>query len=178
MRPAYWQLTQRGGLPREGVVVLGRKFCAGCGHWRHVADFGEYRGGPRARCRACTRIYQRNWHANATPEQRARINEYHRIWYEAKQREAGGQRQFYRRSVVDQVERVLLEPGPLLSEVERSGLTDLELQALSGISARAIYRLRTGGSRHIRLDVADKLAVGLGVPLALLYHPTEERNAA
>src|SRR5437764_9448320 len=35
-RAPYWELHARGGASE---VVLGRKFCSGCGRWRHWCDF-------------------------------------------------------------------------------------------------------------------------------------------
>lgn len=174
MRPAYWELNRRGGRRNQtgprSRVVLGRKHCAGCGHWRHVCDFAQHRGRPRARCRVCQAAYQRQWHANATPEQRERQREYFRFWMEAKRRQQGIQpRNFrHRRSVVDKVEFVGLPTGPLVSAIERVGLADIELGAVAGVPPRSVFRLRQG-QELVRLDLADRLAQGLGIPLAIIY---------
>ncbi len=172
MRPAYWEINRPGGRStHKGAVELGRKFCAGCGRWRHACDFAAHRGRPRSRCRACQRAYQRAWRAQMTPEQRDRNREYFRIWEEAKRRERGiAPRRFHRRrNVTDRIEFVGLPPEPLVDTIARRGLTDVELAAEAQVTPRSIYRLRTGQSRHVRIDLADKLAVALGVPLAVLY---------
>lgn len=168
-------------------VQCGRKFCSGCGRWRQVVDFGQIRGRFRARCRLCFRMEQRGWWANMTPEQRERSREYQRIWHEVKRREAGVPvRQSRRRSVIDQIERVLLEAAPLLAEVEDYwhrqrlyGDPDYDwntLAAAAGVSERGLFRLRKE-NRFVRLDFADKLAVAIGVPLSLIY-PYDESEAA
>ena len=177
MRPAYHELRIRGGgrgrLLRN-PIVLGRKFCAGCGRWRHIVDYALHKGRPRPRCHVCQRAYQRAWHRQMTPEQRDRQREYFRIWQEAKRREAGvPPRNFHhRRSAVDKLEPVGLPPEPLLTVLERAGLPDMELGRRAGIPAKSIYRLRVGESRHVRIDVADKLALAAGVPLWLIYGDT------
>lgn len=178
MRRPYWELNQRGGAvgPRS-PVVCGRKHCAGCGRWRHVCDFREHRGCPRPRCRVCQAAYSRAWRQRLTPEQRARINEYHRFWSEAQRRRQGIQpRNFrHRRTVIDRVESVGLPPGPLRAVITWTGLPDIDIGAAAGVPPRSVYRVRMGESRHVRLDIADKLALALGIPLEQLYAgvPTE-----
>jgi hypothetical protein len=192
VRPAYWELTRRGGRrnrpgPRS-PLVLGRKFCAGCGHWRHACDFALHRGRLRPRCHACTRIYQRRWRYNATPEQRERIREYDRIWQNTKRREAGipPRNYHHRASVIDRPEHVFLPTAPLVTEIERYlieseaagehsgdlgfGITGLAMRA--GMQERSVRRLLIGESLHVRLDLADRLALALGLHLALIYGDT------
>lgn len=174
MRPIYWELNKRGGGKRDDIITLGRRFCSGCGRWRHLCDFAEHKGGPRPRCRGCQRAYQRCWRSQMTPEQREREREYNRIWQDAKRREAGTERRrFHRRhSVIDRIEFVGLPPEPLLAEIDRSGVNTEELARMSGVPARSVFRFRSGESQHVRLDVADKIAVALKVPLALIYGDT------
>ena len=177
MRPAYHELGIRGGgrgrLLRN-PIVLGRKHCVGCGRWRHIVDYALHKGRPRPRCRACQRAYQRAWHRQMTPDQRERQREYFRIWQEAKRREAGiAPRNFHhRRSVIDKVESVGLPPEPLRAVIEGLGLPDIVIGAAAGVPPRSIYRLRVGESRHVRLDLADKLALAAGVPLWVIYGDT------
>lgn len=176
MRAPYWELSNLGGPRVPPAVVLGRKYCPGCGRWRHVCDFAPHRGRPRSRCRVCVRAYQRRWHANATPEQRERIREYYRIWADAKRRERGvPYRQFHHRKprAVDR-EFYLLDPAPLVAEidayVERFGETALgELSARSGVSQRRIWSLRHHEYEHVTVDSADRLSIAMGVPFPLLY---------
>lgn len=177
MRPVYWKLHRRGGKGGN-AVVLGRKYCVGCGHWRHLCDFGRHRDAPRARCRVCAAAYNRQWYANATPEQRANMNEYYRFWTEKQRRDAGiPPRSFHhRRSVVDKREFVGLPPEPLLAEIDRSGLNAEELASMAGVPARSVFRFRSGESQHVRLDVADKIAVALNVPLTLIYGDTPAKS--
>lgn len=176
MRPAYWRLHLRGG---HSAVVLGRKFCAGCGHWRHVCDFSPMRGQPRGRCHPCQNRYQRAWHAHMTPDQRARRREYDRIYKDAKRRQAG-QRALRPRHPPLRAERVFFPPGPLLAllndAVPSAAIPSWEvLSRLSGLDGHTIRRLRFGESAHVRIDVADRLAAALGLPLALVY-PNEYRE--
>jgi len=187
VRPSYWELRKRGGWQPRSPVVLGRKHCAGCGHWRHVCDFGWHKGRLRPRCRACTRIYNRAWHANATPEQRERIREYARIWDEVKRRERGTEPRKYQRhrTVVDRPEYAFLPTAPLANAIE-AYLIDLEgtglgsgdagfgirgLAARAGMQERSVRRV-LGESRHVRIDLADRLALALGLHLALIYGDT------
>lgn len=59
---------RRGGWKRE-PIVCGRKFCQGCGIWRHVSDYRPthyYYKGERivtlgGRCDACRCEYRRKW---------------------------------------------------------------------------------------------------------------------
>jgi hypothetical protein len=157
--------------PRSDGVVLGRKFCCGCGRWRHVCDFSPLRRGKtRGRCRACMRTLARREYAAQSRERYLRQLEYQRIWHEAKRREAGiPERRCNRRTVVDRVEAVYLPREPLASMLQRR-LSDVPWIAhIAGISERSILRLRTGESRHVRLDLADRLALALGYSLWELY---------
>jgi hypothetical protein len=73
--------------------------------------------------------------------------------------------------VTDRKERIFLDPAPLVREIERACDGDYRwLAQVSGVSERAIYRLRTGESAHVRIDNADKLAVGLGLTLEMIYN--------
>jgi hypothetical protein len=179
-------------------VVLGRKFCSGCGRWRPVSDFhlqserpplranGLGRppsaSGLRSRCQACSNAAQRQRRAVRTPEQRRIDAEYYRFYSEVHRRLAGKPVRVRKTSVVDHPERILLDPAPLLAELEHyirqlgdnysangHPKTWGELAERAGISQRAIYRLRHGESQHVRIDIADKLAVAIGVPLAVIY---------
>jgi DNA-binding Xre family transcriptional regulator len=116
---------------------------------------------------------RRYYYRNATPEQRENQREYQRIWSEGKRRRQGTPVTLEnRKRVTDRPEYVYLDTGPLLREIDRLIEADGELQDLatmSGVSERAIYRLRSGESRHVRIDNADKLAVALGLTLELIY---------
>ena len=163
-------------------VVLGRKFCAGCGRWRPVHDFARYRSGsPRPRCGCCERLRARWKRTHTTPEQLERKREYQRIWCEAQRRKQGiPERECDRRSAVDQIERVFLDPQPIIEVVDRYlerhrrvgiELTWEEVARHAGVADRTLRRLWSGESQRVRLDVADKLAVSLGSALSLLYPP-------
>ena len=180
MRPAYWEIRAPGRqqcrrdelgrlLPRDDAVVLGRKFCAGCGHWRHVCDFGHLRGrGLRSRCRVChNRESSRRYYAQ-TPEQMDRLREYWRFWQEAQRRKAGiPPTTARRRTAVDRVERIMLPREPLVAVINGHNLTELAERA--GLEQRTVGRIVSGESARVRIDVADKLAVALGVPSALIW---------
>lgn len=108
------------------------------------------------------------------PERLELRREYGRIWAEGKRRERGVPvRQFRnRRTVIDRIERVFLPREPLVSELEiwRAAEGTFEgLARLSGVSARTIYRYRYGESSRVRIDVADRLALALGIPSAVLF---------
>jgi transcriptional regulator with XRE-family HTH domain len=80
---------------------------------------------------------------------------------------------------------VLLDPTTLVEEIDRwlelhlpkwardPERSEERLEQLAGVSEKTVSRLRSGESRRVRLDVADKLAVVLGIPLELLC-PYEE----
>lgn len=169
---------------KQGVVnqpVLGRKFCPHCGRWRPVSDFSVKRravSGLSPTCLTCDRVEMRERRRHRTPAQRAGVREYQRMYAEAKRREAGlpirVRKGRARPRAVDRIERVLLDSAPLVIELRRRDQTALARR--SGVSEKAIYRLLVGESRRVRIDVADKLAVGMGLTLSLIY--TDERAVA
>ena len=173
-RPPYWELRLHPTHSAAQEIVLGRKFCTGCGRWRLLLDFLPYRrnGRPMARCEGCQNAARRYlWH-NMPPEQRVLVREYWRIYRDAKRRERGAQARVYknRETVVDRPEYVFLSLPPIVGELERLN-GDLGMIAKrAGVPERTILRLRTGESQRVRIDVADKLAVAMGIPLELLYH--------
>lgn len=170
-RRPYWELHRSGGA-RE--VVLGRKFCAGCGHWRHVADFGRDTRRPGlllARCEACVRRAARHYWANMPPEIRADRREAKRFLEEKRRRRNGARpRDFkHRRSVVDQREAIYLPVEPLREAIKPYANGELTaLAERAGVPERTITRIRHEGTR-VQIDVADKLAVALGVPSAVIW---------
>ena len=179
MRPAYSGLRVRGGNPTRTTprnpIVCGRKFCAQCGRWRHVVDFQRERrntgsGGLRSYCRTCSEIKRRTRMADA--RRRQELREYQRIWADARRRQAGVPiRNFkHRRSVIDRPERVLLPLEPLLQALVQVPETELDaLARRAGLTPRTIYRYRHGESQHVRIDVADKLAVAMGTTSSLIW---------
>lgn len=118
--------------------------------------------------------------ARKDPKRAALQREYQRIWAEAKRREKGvPPRNFkHRRTVIDKAERIFLDPAPIIAEIERQNgaINQVDLAALAGLPVRAIYRLQVGESKRVRLDVADKLAMALDVPLAVLYDDERESS--
>ena len=170
MRPPWSGIHQ--GVPNP--VVCGRRFCTKCGRWRLVCDFASLHGQPRTCCSTCQAVKQRVKYRTQTPLQRQLRREYERIYREAQRRRRGVQpRNFrHRRSVIDRVEFVGLPPEPLLAAITSVGLPDIVLGAAAGVPPRSVYRLRVGESRHVRIDVADKLALAIGVPLWLIYGDT------
>lgn len=174
MRPAYSGLRAAVANP----VICGRKICGRCGRWRPVSDFRR-RGrsasaGLGSYCNACERQRRRGWWTTATPAQRELVNEYHRFWREAKRAEAGKAPVPKRGpNAVDHVERVFLDPAPLVALLAR--YSEGEFRALartSGVSERTLFRLRYGESSHVRLDHADRLALAMGSQLYWLYGDT------
>jgi hypothetical protein len=182
VRPAYAGLRARAKVAIRGnPIVLGRKYCADCGRWRLLLDFSpQVRGSAQYSpyCRVCTaRRHRRSYHAPHPAEWWALRREYARIYSQAKRREAGiPARQWRRATVVDKIEMVGLRPEPLLAVIAQLDLSDIEVARLARVTPRSIYRLRVGESRHVRLDVADKLAHALGVPLELIYGGTPARS--
>lgn len=168
MRPKFRGITH--GAPNQPVA--GRKFCAGCGRWRILTDFAMRPSGRLdSYCGACRRTEFRRRTKNLTPEQRERRRESERFYRDRLRKENGTIDRYVPRgrTVVDRIEAVWLDREPLAAEVMRSGLSDLALAKAAGVPPRTIYRFRTGESQHIRLDVADKVAYALGLPLALIY---------
>ena len=171
----YWHRGSGIGRGRPSLLVCGRKFCSRCGHWRHACDFRpdprNTRTGLRSRCTTCERVKSRERHAQLTEEQRQLIREYQRIWTEVQRRRANIPPRDWpnRRSVIDRVERVLLDREPIVRELRMRNGELSSLARASGVPERTIGRILSGESRHVRIDVADKLAVAMGVPLALLY---------
>jgi hypothetical protein len=162
-------------------VVCGRKFCARCGRWRHVCDFER---DPRNRtsglyswCRACHRIWKRERYARRTPAERELINEYRRIWNEVQRRRAGIPPRNWRtlRPLPPRDQGELLDPAPLLTAMKRWDGSQRALARKSGVPPRQLYRIESGESRRVQLNVADRLALALGIPLELLY-PYDRSN--
>ena len=112
------------------------------------------------------KVQRQSWSA----ERRSLQREYDRIYKEAKRRERGVlERKCNRRSVVDKPEQVFLPGAPLLAELDRCN-GELSMIAMrAGVSERQILRYRIGESAYVRLDVADRLAVAMGIPLELIY---------
>ena len=112
-----------------------------------------------------------------TPEQRDRDREYFRIWEEAKRRERGiPPRRFRHRqgNVIVGIARPIrtCRSSLLVATVEQVVVPDVELGRKAGVPPRSIYRLRKAEVGHVRLDLADRLAVALGVPLPVIYGDT------
>lgn len=162
-------------VPREAQIVCGRTFCRMCGRWRPVSDFNRDRRnqptGLRSYCQACDRTRRRVWWHEASLEQRQLVAEYRRFWRDAKRVEAGQPpRGPLRRSVVDRVERLYLDPGPLLALLDHYEPGEFGVLARrSGVSEKTIYLLRSGRLRRVRLDHADHLALAMGSYLYALY---------
>lgn len=168
-RPPYWELHAHGGAVE---VVLGRKFCPGCGRWRLLLDYPVRLGRPAPRCRACQNIEHAWRYAHQTEAQREIRNEYRRFQSEVYRRRAGAEpREFKNRhTVIDRPEYVFLSREPLLGELERLNGDVGIVARRAGVPERTLLRIRTGESRRVRIDVADKLAVALGIPLEALYN--------
>ena len=178
-RAPYWELHTRLGAAE---VVAGRKFCSTCGRWRQLCDYPHERRGavvkPLARCEGCSRATRRYYDSHMTPAQVANRREAQRFYKEGERRAAGVPVAWWRKSVVDRPERVYLPNEPLGSMLD--SLTDETLQDIvrrTGIGDRQLRRIITGESRHVRLDLADKLALALGTHLYDLYGDTPTLRA-
>lgn len=173
----------RRGVPNP--LVLGHKFCSRCGRWRHACDFAptpqNTGSGLYSYCGACNRSAHREIWANRTDEQRELRREYRRFQDEALRRRAGiPPRAFRRRTAVDTRSGMRLDTGPLVDAINRylnSRIVNghdhsiVQLSALTGLSERTFNRWLRGEHQHVELGYADRVAVALGIPLALLYPP-------
>ena len=105
-----------------------------------------------------------------SPERRALRLEYRRIYSEVRRRAAGvPPTTAKRRTVIDRPERVLLPRAPLVVELDRLNGDLKGVCARAGVPERTVFRLRHDGGRWVRIDTADKLAVAMGIPLAVIY---------
>lgn len=165
------------------MPVCGRKFCGRCGRWRPVNDFRPFRADGvirlRSCCEACRRIVEREQYPHRTPVQLESRRESWRFYKDKVRREQGiPARQFRnRQSVVDRVEGTRLSVDPLLREmrwyVASHQMTWADLSEASGVPERTLGRLYRGESSYARIDVVDRLATAMGIPLATMY-PFEE----
>jgi hypothetical protein len=165
------------GVPNP--VICGRKFCTQCGRFRHLTDFGRSNQGRIASyCRCCGRERARQRWATMTPERRALTYEYHRFYNDAARRRAGvPQREHHRPTVIDQIERIFLPRDPFVLAIRHWMIThpdatqyDLVRRMGGSLAAgdRALRRIRSGESAHVRIDVADRIAMAVGIPLEVL----------
>jgi hypothetical protein len=106
-----------------------------------------------------------------TEEQRERRREDERFYRDRLRREQGRDDGYRPRgpSKVDGVEQVYLDAEPIQRELRSRVGQWREIARRTGIDERAIFRWVSGESRHIRLDLADRLAFAFGIPLYLLY---------
>lgn len=179
MRRAKWSGIHQGA---PNPPVLGRKHCGGCGQWRPLADYRP--SHDLTYCEHCIRSRSaQRWQAR-TPQQQDDRREYERFYRDQQRRQANIPVRTFkrpRRSVVDRTERILLPREPLLEAIEhyaRAHTRSAEFSweqfaAQVDCSQRAIYRIRTGESRRVRIDVADRIACGIGIPLSLIYQAGE-----
>lgn len=174
--------------PRFGrnPVILGRKFCTRCAHWRHVCDFGsETRKGKTTlvpRCRACNRLAQLERRSN--PEWLTKRREYDRIWKETKRRQNGIEPVRHIRPKPPEPPR-WLPVEPLRAELEawlrrhpgekfggrggqRFAPNWRELSRVTGVPERSVTRVLTE-NRYVTEQLADRLLIGIGSHLSLVY---------
>jgi DNA-binding transcriptional regulator YiaG len=122
------------------------------------------------------RVSHRQARLTWTEEQIENKREYQRFYAEMQRRAAGVQ---VREPMIARRElkttRTTLDHGPLLRAIdehlERFELSERKFAEVNGLSDRAIRRWRSGESKRVRLDVADQVAVAIGVPLSLIYPP-------
>jgi hypothetical protein len=176
VRPPYRGL--RKGVPNP--VVLGRKFCSRCGRWRPAHDFALRPVGKlTVWCTTCQRVSNRAALKRKTPEQRELRREYERIWYEVQRRRQGiPARPRLRPSAGG---RVFLPREPLVQVMEwfvlvqrANGHPDFGWRTFAEMVGRdehSLFRLRTGESRRVTQDLADRIAVAMNIPLSMIYPP-------
>lgn len=206
-RPAWSGLSKRPPgrrgpnghfLPEAGFigVTCGHKHCTLCGRWRPVSDFSVWnvRGGLKlgSRCQTCHNRLNYTRYRSEDESQRALRREYQRFYKEAQRRARGIQPRNApnRRTVVDRIERVFLPREPILDEIDRwlqvhlpewrrdEERTVERLGMLAGVDGKTIRRIQTGESQHVQIDIADRLAMALDVPLPLLYPDDDQEVAA
>jgi hypothetical protein len=135
--------------------------------------------GPVARCYRCSRVGRAYYYRHQTPEQRANLNERLRFYKHGQRRAAGVPELGYiRRSVVDRAEYVFVPKAALVAELERRfGQWD-ELARKAGIPARTIFRIVHEDGRFVRVDIADRLAVAMGMTFTLIYPDAQTSTSA
>jgi hypothetical protein len=80
-------------------------------------------------------------------------------------------------NVINKVEWAFLPSAPIGALLD--GLSDDGIMALcarTGLGDRTLRRYVTGDSEHIRLDIADKIVVALGLSLYGVYGDTPIRH--
>ena len=135
-------------------------------------------------CEACTRARSREQYRQLTPKQyrrkRARDRSANRFYRDRLAREAGGPGlPIGVGELPNSKQRILLPREPLLAEMESyllrqraNGHPDFSWEQLAfevGCPQREIYRIRTGESKRVSSKVADRIAMGIGVPLSMIY---------
>lgn len=172
MRPKWSGINQTAFNP----IVAGHKFCGRCGRWRQINDFGPNNlGQPRSYCQTCQRLASRRFYKQRGEKALERDRESSRMYREAKRRERGTPvRNFSnRRTVIDRPERVLLPREPLVREMRAflkiTGMGWESLARRAGVDSRSLHRIEHGESKRVRIDLADKIAVAMDIPLSLIY---------
>lgn len=160
-------------------LVCGRKFCAVCGRWRHACDFRlRTNGRLESWCRTCERARNRHARRTMNEEQREHRREYERIWTEAKRRAEGvPQRNWRSRGGTPRNRRLFFEAEPIVAALRRwaaeSGESWNALARRLGMNPRQLHRLRTGESKSVELETADRIALAIESSLFELYGEQE-----
>lgn len=188
------------GVPERGEwlakwskapIILGRKHCTRCGRWRPVSDFGHHGAIMAAACLVCLRRVQRARVERNRQDPRwvEQLREYQRIWHEAKRREAGvTPRALSRMPPPDPRHnhsglRRKVSTEPLLPHLnawllgwaaehahERADRGIRALADAATVPERRIYAILEGEQTRCHYAVADRLAVAMDLPLALVYN--------
>lgn len=185
--------TGGGGGAGTNPIVCGRKFCAGCGRWRHICDFSSNKREPKlalnSRCRTCERIAQREMRAD--PMRGGLRREYERIWHESKRRQRGvpernwGPRSRIPRGLYGSTNS--LDPRPLAEIIQEwmrifeaqngegfgavgSGAQE-HLAEMAEVSSRRIHAMlyHERYNERIAISTADRICTALGLHLDLVY---------
>jgi transcriptional regulator with XRE-family HTH domain len=61
---------------------------------------------------------------------------------------------------------------------KRAGMTQEQLAELAGLAVESVSRMETGRLKNITIDVADRLAAALKVPVTALFEPVATVNRA
>lgn len=160
----------------QSTTVCGRRFCPKCGKWRHLLYFRPRRRNgkeyPNSPCDGCHNRLQKKDRKTMMGNRRARRQEYERIHKEALRRRKGvPPRPLLIRECAPSGE--FKDVSVALPWIEKylAGRSDLWFEGTTGVSARSLYRWRTGDAKTVRAGVLDQVLTRLGHPemLAVLY---------
>lgn len=134
-----------------------------------------YNRGWKERNRDKQREYERRAYRKAVRSKRGRADqrEKQRMWRRLKRERDGNplppvpMEQWVKSYGADNTGRLPVEP--LVSILRQQKLSTTELEHKTGVPARRFYGLMIGESQHVSVSVADRICLGLDLPLAVVY---------